>query len=98
MFVFGQIAVIDERVNDIYYANGIMNTRTQAQASSDLIKDNALKDIYNNNKLAMDRETKYKLLYNESHGIFEDLLESFQQKRVEHKYYWQVLGKAHITV
>jgi hypothetical protein len=88
IFLNAQTADIDERKNDIYYANGIMNTRTQAQDSSNLIYEAAKKDFYNSNTTAMKRETDYKLLYNESHSMFWDLLEAFQQKRVEHKYYW----------
>ncbi|MDR2100261.1 MAG: hypothetical protein LBP40_05490 [Campylobacteraceae bacterium] len=88
MFLNAEEVKIDERINDIYFANGIMNTRTQAQDSSDLIYNATLQDIYNNNLSEMKLETNYKLLYNESHGMFEDLLEAFQQKRAEHKYYW----------
>lgn len=80
--------VIDERINDIYFANGMMIERWEADKSLDLIRNATLRDIYNNNLSEMKREARFDLLYNHSHGIFEDLLESFQQKRAEHKYYW----------
>jgi hypothetical protein len=88
IFLNAQTGDIDERKNDIYFANGIATERWQADRSLNIIRNAALQDIYNNNLSERKRETDYKLLYNESHSMFWDLLEAFQQKRVEHKYYW----------
>ncbi|MDR2789857.1 MAG: hypothetical protein LBB59_02630 [Campylobacteraceae bacterium] len=86
--LYASITEIDERKNDIYYANGVLNTKEQVWASLDIIKDSVVQNIYNNNETAMFKETHFDVLYNESNGMFWDLLEAFQQKRVEHKYYW----------
>jgi len=85
------ISSIDERVTDIYFANGILNTKKDAQASLDLIEETTLEDIYNGDEKTRDLETQYKLLYNNTYGKFMDALEVMDQKKGEHKLFWIVM-------
>jgi myosin-crossreactive antigen len=89
---FAQAITVDERINDIFFANGIMTTEKQAWESSDLIYEATKKDIYDNKELAMSKEVDFKLAYNHSYGFAMDMLEVFSQKKAEHKYFWQVFG------
>jgi hypothetical protein len=93
--VYVQAITIDERKNDIFFANGIMTTEKQAWQSSKLIYEATKKNIYDNKELAMSKEVDFKLAYNHSYGFAMDMLEVFSQKKAEHKYFWQVLGKVH---
>jgi hypothetical protein len=82
---------VDERVNDLYFANGIKNTEDDAKFSLYYkLQPSVKKDIYNNDEDAMSREVDFGLLYNQTHGIFFDLLEAFDQKKADHKYFWFV--------
>jgi hypothetical protein len=84
-FLSSQEIVIDERKNDIYFANGIMNTKRDAESSLALLYEATKKGIYDGNTETMKRFTSFDLLYNESHGMFLDLLEAFKQKKTEHQ-------------
>ncbi|MDR0579009.1 MAG: cadherin domain-containing protein [Campylobacteraceae bacterium] len=90
-YLNAQTIVIDERINDIYFANGIMNTEEDAWKSSSLLEKATLKDIYNGDIVSMKRETDFKLLYNHTYGLYADKLEAFNQKKAEHKYFWIVM-------
>ncbi|MDR2152146.1 MAG: hypothetical protein LBO72_04940 [Helicobacteraceae bacterium] len=84
--------IIDERITDVYFANGVSNTKDDARESSDLIYKVALKDLYNSDELAMDKEARYKLLYNYTYGsvlghLF-DILEEFTPNQIDDKYFW----------
>jgi hypothetical protein len=92
IYAYAQDIIIDERITDIYYANGVANTREQALVSlTDIIRPSALQDIYSNDESAMLRETDYKLLYNQSYTIIPDLLEAFEQKKQDHRWFWAAL-------
>ncbi|MDR1451739.1 MAG: cadherin domain-containing protein [Helicobacteraceae bacterium] len=72
-----------------------MNTRDNAQDSlHKIIKPVALKDIYSNDESVMLRETDYKLLYNESHGLIPDILEAFELKKQDHRWFWAAVSTA----
>jgi hypothetical protein len=91
-FLNSQYITIDERVNDIFFANGILNTREDARKSLALIRDATKNDIYNGNTDAMLRETNYDILYNYTYGVGLDVLEAFFQKKAEHKYFWMAMS------
>jgi hypothetical protein len=57
IFLNSQTIEIDERKNNIYFANGIMNTRDNARKSLDLIYEATKNDIYSNNEADMIGET-----------------------------------------
>jgi hypothetical protein len=92
LFAFSETIEIDERKNDIYFLNGKLVTKEDAWKSSKLISKAAKKDIYSNNETAMNKEVNFDLLYNQTFGFYADVLEAFNQKKAEHKYFWQVLG------
>lgn len=70
---------IDERVTDIYFANGIMNSKKDARASLKLIEDEVLLKLYSGDKLEMEKHHNFDTAYNESYGMGLDLFESFLQ-------------------
>ncbi|MDR1460483.1 MAG: hypothetical protein LBI78_02435 [Campylobacteraceae bacterium] len=87
-FLVSQEIKVDERISDIYFANGILTTEKQAWEASKLISDATKKDIYNGNTAEMKRFTNFDLLYNNTYGFYADVLEMFNQKKAEHKYFW----------
>ncbi|MDR1285201.1 MAG: hypothetical protein LBJ88_03255 [Campylobacteraceae bacterium] len=88
IFLNSQVIEIDERINDIYFANGVLVTKDGAQASLKLIIDATKQDIYNGNTDDMKKEARFDLLYNQTYGFYADMLETFNQKKAEHKYFW----------
>jgi hypothetical protein len=79
---------IDERKNDIYFLNGKLVTRDGAWEASDFIYNATKADIYKGNTSAMEMETNFDILYNQTFGFYADVLEAFNQKKAEHKYFW----------
>jgi len=69
---------IDERVTDIYFANGIMNEKEDAENSLDLIRKNIQAKLYKD-KAEMLQNHNFDTAYNESYGMGLDLFESFLQ-------------------
>ena len=85
--------VINEYMNDIYFANGINTSRDEAQAQlKDLIEKQVKKDIFHNNYSKMNQTVTFKLAYNHTLGPALDLLEAYEQKKAEHKTFWWVLN------
>ena len=78
-FILLAKAPIDERVTDIYFANGIMNSKKDARASLKLVEDEVLLSLYNGDKLEMEKHHNFDTAYNESYGMGLDLFESFLQ-------------------
>jgi len=71
--------LIDERITDIYFANGIMNSEADAEASLRLIKNELARVKYNNDKAEMLKHHNFDTAYNESYGMSADIFESFLQ-------------------
>jgi hypothetical protein len=93
--LYAQDIIIDERITDIYYANGIMTTERDAYISLDLIRNATLQDIYNNNLSERKRETNFDLLYNETYNMFWDKLETFKQKKMDDRWFWVTVDTAY---
>ena len=83
-------ATIDERVSDIYYGNGILTTKETADHTlfETIKKNTVLQNIYNDDKLKMERLHKFYLAYNttalehfktQSIAEFFDRLETYEQ-------------------
>ncbi len=70
---------IDERITDIYFANGIMNSKEDTYSSLKLIKNELARVKYNGDKLEMEKYHNFDTAYNESYGMGLDLFESFLQ-------------------
>jgi capsule polysaccharide export protein KpsE/RkpR len=64
---------------DLYYVNGIMNTRTEAKNSMKILRDKLrYENIYDDD--AFDQNHTY-LQYNISRNLVEDMLETYYQLR-----------------
>jgi len=70
---------IDERVTDVYFANGIMNSQDDADDSLDLIKKEIQIELYKNDIDEMKKYHNFDTAYNKSYGMGLDLFESFLQ-------------------
>ncbi|MDR1008490.1 MAG: cadherin domain-containing protein [Campylobacteraceae bacterium] len=96
IFLNAQDIIIDERITDIYHVNGMLVTENDAKnALFKIIKQAAKKEIYHNNETAMDKETDYKLLYNDTYGEFWDTLESFKQGKADDRWFWVMVDIAY---
>jgi len=85
--------VINEYMNDIYFANGINTSRPDAQKQLDeLILEEVLITQFNGDFQKMKQSADFKLAYNNTLGIAFDLLESYNQKKAEHGTFWWTLG------
>ncbi len=75
-------AAVDESKTDVYFANGVDTTEEQAwEATRDTLKLAIKEEIYNNDTAKMDQQIgKFDLLYNETHGLSNDLAEAVLQK------------------
>ena len=75
-------ASIDESKTDVYFANGVDTEEWQAWfISDDILQPTIKKEIYNNDTTKMDQQIgKFDLLYNETHGLSNDLAEAVLQK------------------
>lgn len=81
--------VINEYMNDIYFANGINTSRDSARYTLEVaIRVEVLRQQH-------PQKTDFKLAYNNTLGIAFDLLESYNQKQAEHGTFWWVLGTAY---
>ena len=76
------VAGVDESKADVYFANGINSTRDEAwEATLDVLKPAIKEDIFLGNQTRMDQQIgKFDLLYNEAHGLSNDLAEAVLQK------------------
>lgn len=80
---------INEYMNDIYFANGINTTRPEANRQlKHLIRKQVKKNIFNGNSTKMNQIVNFKLAYNNTLGIYFDMLEAYQQKKAEHGTFW----------
>ena len=81
-------ALVDERLNDVYFANGINTKRYQAKANAEKILEPEIrKSLYGDIEDKMYQKIgKVDYAYNETHDMFADedgwfdLIESFFQK------------------
>ncbi len=75
-------AAVDESKTDVYFANGVDTTEKQAWDSAHKTLKPAMKEeIYNNDTTKIDQQIgKFDLLYNETHGLSNDLAEAVLQK------------------
>ncbi len=75
-------ASIDESKTDVYFANGVDTTEEEAKHSLYKVLEPAIEqEIYNNDTTKMDQQIgKFDLLYNETHGLSNDLAEAVLQK------------------
>ncbi|VAW48065.1 hypothetical protein MNBD_GAMMA04-158 [hydrothermal vent metagenome] len=75
-------AAVDESKTDVYFANGIDTTEEQAwEALDEIITPSIEKDIFSGDTAKMDQQIgKFDLLYNETHGLSNDLAEAILQK------------------
>lgn len=71
---------VDERQTDIYFANGIMNTKKNARDNLKLIRDQVRDNLYAGNQVEMNKYHNFGTAYNETHGMASDLFEAFLQK------------------
>jgi len=91
--LYSKSLIINECMNDIYFANGINTTRQDAQRQlKHLLKEEVKKNIFNGNSSKMKKTVNFKLAYNNTLGVAFDLLEAYQQKKSEHGTFWWVLG------
>ena len=73
--------VVNEYLNDVYFANGINTNRGKAQDSIDKLNE----EFKSFNPTAYKKVKEWKVSYNHTHGIGVDLYESFLQKIYEDK-------------
>jgi hypothetical protein len=83
-----KFAEIDERLNDVYYVNGMTTTEEQTWESLRLIIESTKKDIYNGNITAMKKELAFDILFIESHSSFEKMIMEFKQQKLEDRLFW----------
>lgn len=69
-------------ITSIYYVNGVNNSFAQAEASRIAIQKAYEQDL-NNKYQAQAQQFRVKLSYNTSMGMFEDLVEVYEQKKAE---------------
>jgi len=77
---FANTGFINECVTDVYFANGIMNSKKDARDSLKLIKDEIQATFYNDDEAEMLKHHNFDTAYNESYGMASDLFKSFLQK------------------
>ena len=75
-------AAVDESKTDVYFANGVDTTREEARkAMNKVLRPTIEKEIFSGNTAKMDQQIgKFDLLYNETHGLSNDLAEAVLQK------------------
>ncbi len=81
--------VVNEYLNDVYFANGINTDRGEAQSAlTDIIKKQVKESLFNGNEAKMKESVHFKLAYNNTLGVYLDMLEAWQQKKAEHGTFW----------
>ncbi len=75
-------ASIDESKTDVYFANGVDTTEEQAKLSLYMVLKPAIEqEIFSGDTAKMDQQIgTFDLLYNETHGLSNDLAEAVLQK------------------
>ena len=80
--------IVNEYINDVYFANGITTDIDEAGDEVDLIKEQVLISQFNGNEAKMKESVRFKLAYNNTMGVYLDILEAWQQKKEEHGTFW----------
>jgi hypothetical protein len=90
-----KFAEIDERLNDVYYVNGVISDELQTEKSLTTIKLQILDEIFDGNETAMLKEVNFDILFIESHSSFEKMIMEFKEQKLEDKLFWIAIDAAY---